>query len=173
MRRVIVLIAAMVLLSLVSTAAIAKECTIGIYGVVDQVTFTPDSSSPKLVRISGVSVVPVPVSTGLYKAPQRGYLYFRIPRGREVEALNDWNELKSIVGTGQVVGFTNYWMRNPDGRGANSFRSLEVPVHSDGETVTPRAYPHSHSKGIVKAGGQDDPAFDKIAAQLEEAWRNR
>jgi hypothetical protein len=155
-----------VLLSLVSTTVIAKQCSIGIYGVIDQVTFAPQRSLPNIVRISGVFVVPVPMSSGLYKAPQSGYLYFRLPHGREQEARKDWKELKKFAGTGQVVGFASYWVPNPN-------HSLEVRVHSDGDTASPVAYPLAHPQGIVKASDQNDPDFDKIAAQLQKASRHK
>jgi hypothetical protein len=164
MRPAIFLVVVMVLLSLISTAVIAKQCSIGIYGVIDQVTFDPQGPLPNMVRISGVFVVPVPMSSGLYQAPQPGYLYFRIPPGREREARKDWNELRKFAGTGQVVGFTSYWVPKPN-------HSLEVRVHTDGDTASPVAYPLAHPKGIVKAGDQNDPDFDKIAVQLQKASR--
>jgi hypothetical protein len=162
MRPAILLLAAPVLISLLASVVFAKECSIGIYAVIGQVTLGPDGPSPNLVRISGVFVVPVPMSSGLYKSPQRGYLYFRIPPGREQEARKEWKELKAIAGSGQVVGFTSYWVPNPN-------HSLEVSVHTDGDTAAPVAYPIAHPKGIVKSGDQNDPDFDKIAVQLQNA----
>jgi hypothetical protein len=158
------LLAATVLLSPLSNPVIAKECSIGIYAVIDQVTFEPDGPLPNMVRISGECVVPVPMSSGLYKAPERGRLYFRIPPGREREARKDWIELKKIAATGQVVGFASYWVPNPN-------HSLEVRVPTDDGASSPGTYPLAHPKGIVKAGDQNDPTFDKIAAQLQKAAR--
>ena len=67
-------------LALSTAVVIAKRGTIGIYAIVDRVAFEPDEKLPERVRIWGVFVVPVPMSSGQYKAPQRGYLYFRIKR---------------------------------------------------------------------------------------------
>ena len=46
-------VAAVLLLSLAPAAVFAKNVNVGIYAVIDQVTFDPDGASPNLVRISG------------------------------------------------------------------------------------------------------------------------
>jgi hypothetical protein len=169
MKSAFVSIAAALLLALTPTAASAKNATVAIYAVVDQVTFEPDGVSPNVVRISGVFVVPIAPSSGLYHPPLRGYLYFRIRPGMEDAVRKDWNELKGIAGTGQVVGFGQYWVANPPDPQGNPHRSLKVAVHADHDSAPTEAYPVPHRKGIVKHGDQDDPNFDKIAAQLQKA----
>jgi hypothetical protein len=164
-------VAALLLFSLAPTSVFAKNVSIGIYAVVDQVTFEPDGVSPTLVRISGVFVVPVPVSSGDYRPPRRGYLYFQIRPGMEQATRKDWNELKSIAGTGQVVGFGQYWVPNPDDPTGNPHHSLEVMVHADNDAVPPDIYPLPNLNGIVRHGGKSDPDFDKIAAQIQQALR--
>jgi hypothetical protein len=143
-------LAAILLFSLVPASVFAKNGSIGIYAVVDQVTFEPDGASPNLVRISGVFVVPIPMSSGDYRAPQRGYLYFRIPPEMEQATRKDWNELKSVAGTGQVVGFAQYWAPNPADPNGNPHHSLEVTVHADNDAGSPDAYPLPNVKGIMK-----------------------
>jgi hypothetical protein len=164
-------VAAVLLLSLTPTAVLAKHASIGIYGIVDRVTFEGDRTSPNLARISGVFVVPVPMSSGDYRTPQRGYLYFQIQPGMEQATRKDWNELKSIAGTGQVVGFAQYWVPNSDDPYGNPHHSLEVTVHPDNDSASPDRYPLPNLKGIVQHGDKGDPNFDKIAAQLQEALR--
>jgi len=162
-------VAVVLLLSLVTAAVFAKSGTIGIYAVIDQVTFEPaGGDSPNIIRISGVLVVPVPMSSGQYRSPQRGYLYFRIRPAMEQETRKDWNELKSIAGTGQVVGFAQYWVPNPSDSYGNPHRSLEIIVRTDSDATPPDIYPLPNPKGIVKHGDKDDPDFDKIAAQLQK-----
>src|SRR5437660_6366620 len=95
-----------------ATSAVAKSGSIGIYAVIDQVTFEP-GTSPNSVRISGVFVVPIPKSSGGYRAAQRGYLYFRIPAGMEDIVRKDWTELAKMAGTGRVVGLCQYWVPHP------------------------------------------------------------
>ena len=166
MRPALALVVVALLLSLTSNSLIAKNGTVGIYAVIDEVTFEPDGPSPNLIRISGVFVVPVPMSSGMYRSPQRGYLYFRIPSGMEETTRKDWNQLKSIAGTGQVVGFGQYWVPNPGDPNGNPHRSLEVIVHKNNDEASPDVYPLANPKGIVKQGDKDDPNFDKIAAHL-------
>jgi hypothetical protein len=170
MKSAFVSVAAALLLSLAPTAVFAKHGSIGIYAVVDEVTFEP-GASPNLVRISGVFAVPFPMSSGDYRTPQRGYLYFRIRPGMEQASRKDWSELKSIAGTGQVVGFAQYWVPNPGDPNGNPHHSLEVTVHADNDATSPDAYPLPNLKGIVKHGDKGDPDFDKIAAQLQKALR--
>src|SRR5258705_1328341 len=86
-----------------SVAVLAKRGTIGIYAIVDKVAFEPDENSPERIRIWGVFVVPVPISSGQYKTPQRGYLYFRIAPGMEQVAKQEWGDLKNLAGTGQGI----------------------------------------------------------------------
>ena len=94
---------------------------IGVYTLVDKVTFEPNAEHPQRIRISGVfilSSVPDgcgspsnPCSTS-YGSPQRGYLYYSLPdRGAE-EALREWADLKSLAGTREVAGFGSGWYRN-------------------------------------------------------------
>jgi len=171
MRPALILVVAVLLLSLTSTSVIAKNATIGIYAVIDEVTFEPDGPSPNFIRISGVFVVPVPISSGQYRSPQRGYLYFRIPPGMEQATRKDWNELKTLAGTGRAAGFGQYWVRIPNDPEGNGYQSLEVRVHTDGDAAAPEVYPLPHPKGIVKAGDKEDFQFDNIVAQLQKASR--
>ena len=171
MKSLLAFVALLVVLSLATTAAFAKNCTIGIYAVIDQVTFEPDGPSANLVRISGLFVVPVPMSSGEYKTPQRGYLYFRIPSGMEVAIGKDWKALKAIVGTGQTVGFAQYWVPNANDPHGNPHRSLEVRVHKEGDAASPDVYPLPHPNRILKNGDKRDPDFDYIDAQLQKASR--
>jgi len=171
MRPALILVVVALLLSLTPTSMIAKNATIGIYAVIDAVTFEPDGSSPNFIRISGVFVVPVPISSGQYRSPQRGYLYFRIRPGMEQATRKDWNELKTVAGTGRAVGFAQYWMPNLNDPQGNPHLSLEVKVHTDGDAASPEVYPLPHPKGIVKAGDKEDFQFDNIVAQLQKASR--
>jgi hypothetical protein len=171
MKPALILVVVAMLLSLTTASVIAKNATIGIYAVIDAVTFEPDGPSPNFVRISGVFVVPVPISSGQYGSPQRGYLYFRIRPGMEQATRKDWNELKTVAGTRRAVGFAQYWVPNPPDPQGNSATSLEVRVHTDGEAASPEVYPLPHPKGIVKAGDKEDFQFDNIVAQLQKASR--
>jgi hypothetical protein len=124
---------------------------ISVYALVDKVAFEPSSDKPERIRISGVFIVAVetPDNSTAYSAPQRGYLYFRLPKDdeqlaqRELEeqlARREWADLKSVAGTRQVVGFGAGWgpkvhVRKPD-EGAKSpdeylLGNLLVKINSD------------------------------------------
>jgi hypothetical protein len=171
MRPALTLVAVTLLFSLTSTSLVAKNASIGIYAVIDEVTFQPDGPSPNSIRISGVFVVPEPMSSGKYRSPQRGYLYFRVRPGMEENTRRDWNQLKSIAGTGQVVGFAQYWVPNPADPNGNPHRSLEIVVHRTSDDASPEIYPLPNPKGIVKQGDKGDPHFVEVAAHLQTAVR--
>src|SRR6266498_1649295 len=99
---IIVSVCAVLMLS--SMVVLAKRETIGIYAIVDKVAFEPDEKSPERIRIWGVFVVPVPMSSGHYKAPKRGFLYFSIAPGMEQVVKQEWGDLKALAGTGQGIG---------------------------------------------------------------------
>jgi hypothetical protein len=162
------------LLSLTLSSVLAKNATVGIYAIVDKVTFEPDGSSPDYVRISGVFVVPVRLSSGSYQKPQRGYLYFRIAPGTEQATRRDWNELKATAGSGNEVAFGQYWVPNPDDPQGNPHHSREVVVHAEGDSATSDVYPLPRPGGVTKVDAMvhdvnRDPDVEKIAAQLQEA----
>jgi hypothetical protein len=170
MKRAFLLAAASTLVLLLPpTSVIAKNATIGIYAIVDRVTFEPGAGPPNSVRICGVFVVPVPASSGNYRTPQRGYLYFRIAPGTEQATRRDWSELKTLAGSGKVAGFGQYWVPNPDDPQGNPHHSLEVAVHAEGDVASPDVYPLPRLEGVteVKVGDKgSDPRSDEIAAQL-------
>ena len=151
-------------LSLTVTIITAKGSGVGIYARIDQVDFDQGGPLSKTVQISGVFVIPVPMSSGAYQAPQRGYLYFWIPSDREQAARNELDQLRTVAGTRQVVGFAFYWVPNPNDPGGNPHHSLEVRVRRTGEGAAPDVYPIRYPKGVVRAG---DENFDAaIAAKL-------
>jgi hypothetical protein len=172
MKRAFLLVAASTLVLLLRPiSAIAKNASIGIYAIVDRVAFEPEAGPPNSVRISGVFAVPVPMSSGKYRTPQRGYLYFRIAPGTEQATRRDWIELKTFAGSGKVVGFGQYWVPNPDDPQGNPHHSLEVGVHGEGDLALPEVYPLPRLEGVteVKVGDKDsDRHSDEIAAQLRE-----
>jgi hypothetical protein len=154
------------LLALSTATLVAKGGTIGIYAIIDDVSLEPNDNAPQSVRIRGVFVVPVPETSGQYKAPQRGYLYFGQIPGMESVVRTEWAELKALAGTGQGVGFAQYWVPNPNDRFGNPHHALRVKVRDDSDLDEPDVYPVRHSRGIVKTGDKDDPDFAKIVDLL-------
>jgi hypothetical protein len=162
------LVGAILLLSLAPATANAKGSGIGIYALIDRVTFDQEGPTPNSIRIYGVFVVPQRMASGAYQPPQRGFLYFQIPPGAEEAARKDWAQLKTVAGTGQVVGFTFYWVPNPNDPQGNPHHSLEVRVRADGDTAAPEVYPLVNPQGVLKAADQIDPYFNEVDAQLRQ-----
>jgi len=91
---------------------------IAVYALVDKVALEPNAAKPERIRISGVFIT-AEERSGVYSAPQRGYLYFALPRGYDELARREWADLKSVAGTRQVVGLGSSWgakvrVRKPD-----------------------------------------------------------
>ena len=106
---------------------------IGVYALVDKVTFEPNAEKPERIRISGVFITAeaTPDNSTVYSELQRGYLYLALPKRNEELARREWADLTAVAGTGQVVGFGSSW-------GAN------VHVHvwkSDEQAKSPEDYP--------------------------------
>jgi hypothetical protein len=103
---------------------------IGVYGVITKVVLEPNAENPERIQIWGVFSL---VSTkgwscatqescdaskarisqpDAFQPPERGYLYFKspFPPGEQASELKkrmlaEWNDLKSVAGKHQVVGF--------------------------------------------------------------------
>lgn len=172
MKLAITFVSAIFLTALATRPAMAKGSGVGIYAIIDQITFDQPGPAAHTIRISGVFAIPVPISSNSYQAPRRGYLYFRIPPGREAAARRDWELLKTTAGAGEVVGFGFYFEPDP----VWSNRALEVSIHNLGASAEPEDYPRSFptkiingttiEEGIIKASDHN-PDFDtKVAATL-------
>jgi len=150
-------------------ALTAKGSGVGIHAVIDQVTFDQDGPSPNAIRISGVFMVPVPMSSGAYQDPQRGFLYFRLASGDEQAVRKEWKQLRAVAGTGRVVGFTFYWVPNPGDPGGNPHHALEVSVHKNGEAASPEDYPLPFPDGIVQSGEKGGHFDERVVAEFQKA----
>jgi hypothetical protein len=164
----VVILSAAVILVLVQ-GSVGKNGNVGIYGIVDKVVFEPDGSTPERIQIWGSFVVPVPISSGLYKAPRRGVLYFSVPPNRKETARKEWIELKRLAGSGQILGFTEYWVPNPSDPQGNPHTSLVVHLHKNGPLGLPDAYPLGI--GVLRIDGEHKPEDNErqIIAQLMES----
>jgi hypothetical protein len=84
---------------------------VGFYAVIEKVVFEPNDKMPEHMQLWGAfAVVDGGASQpGATSKPLRGYLYFKLPEGSaQAAAKAEWNDLKSVAGTGQAVGF-GYW----------------------------------------------------------------
>jgi hypothetical protein len=107
----VVWVAAAVLAVALCPGVMHASGPVGVYALVDNVTFEPNAGKPERIRISGVFITALetPDNSTVYSAPQRGYLYFRLPAGNEELARREWADLKSVAGTRQAVGFGTSW----------------------------------------------------------------
>jgi hypothetical protein len=165
MRATKILALSWVLIILTTQVSFAKNGNIGIYGVVDKVVLEPNEHSPQRIQIWGLFVVPVQMSSGEYRAPQRGVLYFKLPPGRERVVRKEWTEIKKIAGTGKPIGFAQYWVWDQDDPQDNLHTSLEVHVHGTGDFGSPDPYPPD--RGIVRTNDGNNPDFQCIVTQLK------
>ena len=108
---------------------------IAVYALVDKVTFEPSADKPERIRVSGVFIT-AGERSDVYSAPQRGYLYFALPKANDELALKEWADLKSIAGSRQVVGLGSSW-----------FAKVRVRK-SDEEAKSPDDYPMGN--GLIK-----------------------
>jgi hypothetical protein len=111
---------------------------IGVYALVEKVAFEPSADRPDRIRITGVFITAEEGSSGVYSAPQRGYLYLALPHGNEQLVQREWGDLKAIAGSRQVVGLGSVW----SGRAKVRVRK------SDEEAKSPDDYPLGN--GLVK-----------------------
>jgi hypothetical protein len=81
---------------------------IAVYALVDKVVLEPDADKAERIRISGVFST-AKEQSDVYLAPQRGYLYFRLPMENKELARREWADLKSVAGMRQVVGLGSSW----------------------------------------------------------------
>jgi hypothetical protein len=77
---------------------------IGIYALVHKVVFEPNDNTPERVQIWGIFALAEGRGEN-YRPPQRGYLYFKLKEGNATLCRNEWNDLKSVAGRDQIVGF--------------------------------------------------------------------
>jgi hypothetical protein len=109
-------------LAMAMTAALRASDPVGVYAVIDKVVFVPNDTQPTAVQIVGAFSFAVPRAkdgtqpkpagsfgeerlANVYTAIQRGYLYFTCAKGKEATCVNEWRDLASLAGKGEIVGF--------------------------------------------------------------------
>jgi hypothetical protein len=92
---------------LIATASLALAHAsdfIGTYARIDKVVLEPASGSPERIQVWGVFALADPADRQGYLRPARGYLYFKLDSNPQA-ARAEWNDLKQVAGTGQIVAF--------------------------------------------------------------------
>ena len=85
---------------------------LGVYAIVENVAFEPSESAPQRIRITGAfAYVENPDRSLQASAAKRGYMYFKLPddAAAATTAHREWNDIKAVAGTGQAIGFGNWF----------------------------------------------------------------
>jgi hypothetical protein len=146
---------------------------IGVYALIDKVVLEPNDTAPDRAQIWGVFVVAdTQRSTPVFPA-KRGYLYFQLPGegvwregvSRSEVTRREWNDLKAVAGTGQMVGFGSSWVGTGGGAPTEPYR-----VRSASESP---AAPNQYvlNAGVVKlsASGSYSGSYEEILNHLRAA----
>jgi len=98
------LLCALVALIMVSAWQASASDPVGIYAFVDKVVLEPSDASPERIQIWGGFALADGYGEK-YTPAQRGYMYFSVKPGEEEICKKEWNDLKSMAGTPQIVAF--------------------------------------------------------------------
>lgn len=93
----------LVLLSLGAGRALGSD-PIGIYALVDKAVFEPNETNPERIQIWGAFAIAEGYGY-TYKKAERGYLYYKVNPDKPTACRNEWTDMKSIAGTGQIIAF--------------------------------------------------------------------
>jgi len=158
-------------------APVFASTRVAVYAIVDGIDFEPSSFEPERAWISGVFVVPAPISSGLHQAPARGHLYLSLSPANAEATRRDWEALKANAGTGRVVGFGEYWMRcslvrsapelPPDAEHANCSAEITV-VETDRTRATAEPYPAPSNEGVVTVFDSEDDICQRFGQSSAE-----
>ena len=78
---------------------------IGVFARIDKVVLEPNDTAPERIQLWGSFCLADDKNRDSYLAPQKGYLYYKLPAEKSEVARKEWNDLKATAGSGDVVGF--------------------------------------------------------------------
>jgi hypothetical protein len=116
---------------------------IGGYVTVDKVVLD-SNDAPTTIQIWGSVTLASQVKGYTYSTPERGYLYYKAPPGKEEVCRREWNDLKKAAGTGQVIGFGSSY----------DFKALGKVRKGGTKPEMPDTYPLGN--GLVKIGEETE-----------------
>jgi hypothetical protein len=134
---------------------------VSVYCVVNKVVLEPAETEPTTIQIWGAFALSGAPGTGnTYGSVQSGYLYYTCPKGRESVCLGEWGDLKSVAGTGEVVGFGDRY-----GKSTTRVRK------ADEKPASPDQYPLN--TGVVRMGHYAGVTYPELAKALRDATARR
>jgi hypothetical protein len=137
------------LIGLAGLALLYASDFVGVYARVDKVVLEPNAEAPERIQIWGVFSLADPQNGRDYAPAVRGYLYFK-PGRNEQATRAEWNDLKQLAGSGQIVAFGTRGSR-PSLR-----KSDEKPANPD---------VYGTNTGLIKVNGKSD--YPPVKALLE------
>ena len=143
-------------------AAAQASDPVGVFAKLDKAVVEPAEGIPERIQLWGSFCLADPANRNSYLPPQKGYLYYKLPAEKSEVALKEWNDLKAVAGSGEVIGFASRFGTQPKVRAAAA--KLENPdayalgfglVKSDrrGSSYAPiKALQGDNKKAIEKKG---------------------
>jgi hypothetical protein len=125
-------------------AGLRASDRMSVYAKVDKVILEPSAEAPTAVQIWGVFSIAQRGNPNDYQPAARGYLYYTLPSRSPELARREWNDLKSVAGSGQVVAFGSRWEGVPRLRQAD-----DKPSNPD---------PYTLNTGLTKVQGNNQYA---------------
>jgi hypothetical protein len=110
---------------LAATTARASD-PIGGYAIVDRVALD-SNDAPTTIQIWGSFSLATSRGGNSYSNPERGYLFYKVPAGKETVCRKEWNDLKKAAGAGQVIGFGSSYELNALGKVRKANEKPEAP----------------------------------------------
>jgi len=127
---------------------------VGIYALVDKVVVEPNETDPERIQVWGAFAI-AEGSGYSYKNAERGYLYYKVNSEKPSACRNEWTDLKSVAGTGQIVAFGSRYGEK------GKLRKKETRPEN------PDVYPVA--MGLTKVKQKDDYEPLKQLAKLRDA----
>jgi hypothetical protein len=97
------------LFALLATAGVADASDrIGVYAIIDKVVLEPGPEAPDRIQVWGVFTLADGADRVSYRAPVRGYMYFKASGGNATAqqmARREWADFQSVAGQRQVIGW--------------------------------------------------------------------
>ncbi|HYT61446.1 MAG TPA: hypothetical protein VEL06_14815 [Haliangiales bacterium] len=141
------------LLGIGAARALASD-PVGIYALVDKVVLEPNETNPERIQVWGAFAI-AEGSGYSYKNAERGYLYYKLNPEKPGACHNEWSDLKTVAGTGQIVAFGSRY----GGKG--------VLRKKDAKPENPDVYPVA--MGLTKVKEEKDYEPLKQLAKLRDA----
>lgn len=140
-------------LAVLAAVSLHASDRVAVYARIDKVVFAPDPVAPQTVQVFGVFSIAVPDNPNDYQPAARGYLHFKV-EGDAAQVSREWNDLKSVAGTGQIVAFGERYR-------------MKARLHPDKEApAAPDAY--VTGTGVVKVNGRTDYAPIRALASFRD-----